>query len=110
MENINFWIEIVIAVLTGLATCIPLAIKLVEVIKDSVRNKNWTPMMQLVLRLMAEAEENYSTGVEKKEYVLDSINAMKDSLNYDIDMDAVGSLIDAIILTSKKINVNKTEE
>ena len=110
MENINFWIEIVIAILTGLATCIPLVIKLIEVIKDSVRNKNWAPMMQLVLRLMTEAEEQYSTGAEKKEYVLSSINAMKDSLNYDIDMDAVSAMIDAIILTSKKININKTEE
>ena len=110
MENINFWIEIVIAILTGLATCIPLVIKLIEVIQDSVRNKNWAPMMQLVLRLMTEAEEQYSTGAEKKEYVLNSIDAMKDSLNYDIDMDAVGAMIDAIILTSKKININKTEE
>ena len=110
MENINFWIEIVIAILTGLATCIPLVIKLIEVIQDSVRNKNWAPMMQLVLRLMTEAEEQYSTGAEKKEYVLNSIDAMKDSLNYDIDMDAVGAMIDAIILTSKKINVDNTEE
>ena len=110
MEHINFWIEIVIAILTGLATCIPLVVKLIQVIKDSVKEKNWAPMMQLVLRLMAEAENNYSTGVEKKAYVLDSINAVKDSLNYDVDMDAVSAMIDAIILTSKQININKTAE
>lgn len=110
MENVNLWINIIISVLTGLATCIPLVIKLVQVIKDAVKAKNWTPLMQLVLRLMTEAEENYSTGAEKKAYVIDSINALKGSLNYDVDMDAVDAMIDAIIIATKKINVNKTEE
>lgn len=107
MENVNFWVEIIIAILTGLATCIPLAIKLVEVIKDSVKAKNWTPLMQLVLKLMAEAEENYSTGAERKAYVVDSIEAIKNTLNYDVDMSVVSDMIDSIILATKKINVNK---
>ena len=110
MANINFWIEIVVAILTGLATCIPLVIKLIEVIKDSVRNKNWAPMMQLVLKLMAEAEENYATGEEKRVYVLDSIKALESTLNYDIDVDIVNDMITAIINATKKININKTEE
>ena len=104
MENLNFWMDIIIAILTGLATCIPLAIKLVQVIKDAVKAKNWAPMMQLTLKLMGEAEDNYTTGAEKKEYVLKSIEAVKDTLNYDVDMDAVSAMIDAIILTTKKIN------
>lgn len=106
MENVNIWIEIIIAVLTGLATCIPLVIKLVQTIKDSVKAKNWAPTMQLVLRLMAEAEENYSTGSEKKAYVLDGIAALEDTLNYDVDMEAIDAMVDAIIIATKKINVN----
>lgn len=110
MESVNLWINMIIAVLTGLATCIPLVIKLVQAIQDAVKAKNWTPLMQLVLRLMAEAENNYSTGAEKKTYVIDSINAIKGSLNYDVDMDAVNAMIDAVILATKQINVKKTEE
>lgn len=110
MENVNFWVEIIVALLTGIAACIPLVIKLVQVIKDSVKAKNWTPLMQLVLRLMTEAENNYSTGAEKKEYVLDSIEAIKGTLNYDVDMEAVSAMIDSIAEITKKINVNKTEE
>lgn len=110
MENVNIWIEIVISVLTGIAACIPLVIKLVQVIKDSVKAKNWTPLMQLILKLMAEAEGNYSTGAEKKAYVIDSIEAIKGSLNYDVDMEAVSAMIDAIVVATKKINVEKTEE
>lgn len=111
MENVELWVNIVISILTGIATCIPLVIKLVQVIKESVKSKNWTALMQLVLKLMAEAEENYSTGEEKKAYVMDSIEAMKDTLNYDVDMDAVSAMIDSIVIASKTINAEvKTEE
>jgi uncharacterized membrane protein len=105
MENVNFWVEIIVALLTGLVAAIPLVIKLVQVIKDSVRAKNWTPLMQLILKLMAEAEENYSTGEEKKAYVLDSVKALESSLNYDVDMDAISAMVDAIIDATKKINI-----
>lgn len=107
MENVNIWINIIISILTGIATCVPLVIKLVQVIKENVKSKNWTPLMQIVLRLMSEAEENYSSGEEKKSYVIDSIEAIKDTLNYDVDMKTVSTMIDAIVLASKKINVNK---
>jgi hypothetical protein len=60
--------------------------------------------MQLVLKLMQEAEENYSTGAERKEYVLDSVNAVKDTLNYNVDMNVVSEMVDSIILATKKIN------
>ena len=65
MENVELWVNIVISILTGVATCIPLVIKLVQVIKESVKSKNWTALMQLVLKLMAEAEENYSDYMVK---------------------------------------------
>lgn len=107
MENLNFWVEIIVALLTGLVACIPLAIKLVQVIKNSVKAKNWTPLMQLILKLMAEAEDNYSTGEEKKAYVIDSIKALESSLNYDVDVDAISAMIDAIIDATKRINVKK---
>jgi uncharacterized membrane protein len=104
MENVNIWVGIITAIVTGLATCIPLVIKLVQVIKDAVKSKNWAPLMQLILKLMAEAEDNYSTGVEKKTYVIDSIKALESSLNYDVDIDAVSAMVDAIIVATKKIN------
>ena len=49
MENLEFWIGVIISILTGISTCIPLVIKLVEVIKETVKSKNWTAVMQLVL-------------------------------------------------------------
>ena len=107
MENVNLWIDIIISVLTGIATCIPLILTLIKTIKENVKSKNWTALMQLVLRLMTEAEENYATGEEKKAYVIDGIKALESSLNYDVDMEAVSAMIDSIIIASKKINVVK---
>ena len=74
--TINDWINVIISVLSGLAVCIPLAIKLVEYIKKAIKEKNWTSLMTLVLRLMTEAEKLYETGAERKEYVMNTIKSM----------------------------------
>ena len=101
MEN---WIQIIVSILSGLAVCIPLVIKLAEFITKAIKERNWSVVMQIVLKLMTEAEANYSTGAERKEYVMDSIAALQDSLNYEIDMDAISVMIDSICRASKVIN------
>lgn len=97
-------LNIILSIVTGIAACIPLVIQLVKYIKESAKSQNWTALMQLVLKLMAEAEENYTEGAEKKEYVLDSIKAIESTLNYDVDFDKVSAMIDSIIEATKKIN------
>ena len=101
------WINIILPIISGLVACVPLVIKLVEYIQKAAKEKNWTALMQLVLKLMAEAEDNYKTGAERKEYVMDSIDAIKDTLNYNVNMTVVSEMIDSIIKASKSINVNK---
>jgi hypothetical protein len=53
---------------------------------------------------MAEAESHYETGAERKQYVLNSIKALESTLNYDVDIDKVGAMIDSIVEASKRIN------
>lgn len=101
MEN---WIQIIVSIISGLLVCIPLVIKLVEYVIKAIQEKNWQNVMQLVLRLMTEAEKNFETGAERKEYVMDSIIAMKDTLNCEIDMNAISTMIDSICDASKIIN------
>lgn len=101
------WTTIILPIISGIVACIPLVIKLVDMSQKVVKEKNWTAIMQIVLKLMTEAEENYSTGAERKEYVLDSIKAVQSTLNYDVDLDAIGAMIDSIIKASKTINANK---
>lgn len=98
------WLEIIVSILSGLAVCIPLAIKLVEYVRKLVQEKNWSSIMQIVLRLMTEAEKNYQTGAEKKKYVMDSIETIKDTLNCEVDMNAISVLIDSVCDASKIIN------
>lgn len=98
------WINIILPIISGLVACVPLVIKLVEYIQKAAKEKNWTALMQLVLKLMAEAEANYKTGAERKEYVIDSINAIKDTLNYNVNMTVVSEMIDSIVDATKKIN------
>ena len=108
METVNFWVEIIISILTGLVAAIPLVIKLVDVVQKAAKEKNWKAVVQLVLKLMTEAEQVYTDGADKKAYVMSSIKAMESTLQYDIDEDAIGNLIDAVVAATKKINTNKS--
>jgi len=98
------WLELIIAILSGITACIPLVISLVKYIQRAIKEKNLGAVVQLVLKLMAEAEQNYSNGAERKDYVISSIKAMENTLQYDIDEKAISELIDSIVLATKKIN------
>ncbi len=98
------WTTIILPIFSGLVAAIPLVIKLIEYVQKARKEKNWGAVVQLVLKLMAEAEQNYTNGEDKKAYVMSSIKAMEHTLQYDIDEKAIGELIDAIVLTTKKVN------
>jgi hypothetical protein len=100
----EIWTTIILPIISGLVAAIPLVIKLVEYVQKVAKEKNWKAVVQLVLKLMAEAEQNYANGAERKAYVMSSIKAMEETLQYDIDEKAIGELIDSIVLATKKIN------
>jgi hypothetical protein len=97
-------LQLVVSILSGLITCIPLVIELIKYIEKAMKEKNWTSLMQMTLQLMSEAEGNFQTGEEKKAYVMNTLGALQRTLNYDIDEQAVSDMIDSICLASKKIN------
>ena len=100
------WINIITSILSGLAVCIPLVIKLVEYVRKALQERNWSNVMHLVLQLMTEAEKLYQTGAERKEYVMASIEKIQDTLNYEIDMNTISVMIDSICSASKTINAD----
>ena len=100
----EIWTTIILPIISGLIACVPLVIKLIEYVKAVAKEKNWKVVVQLVLSLMREAEKNYVNGAEKKEYVISSIKAMENTLQYDLDEQAISELIDSIILATKQIN------
>lgn len=98
------WIQTIVSILTGVAICIPLAAKLVKFVKQVIRERNWRVLLKLVMDLMEEAEEKYQKGADKKEWVMGMIAASEDTINFDVDYDAVSALIDSLCDMSRIVN------
>ena len=60
------WVEIVVSIRSGLAVCIPLVVQLVNVVRASVKEKNWSQIVAIVLDLMKQAETLFSEGAARK--------------------------------------------
>jgi hypothetical protein len=101
------WYEILTSILSGLVVTIPLVVKLVEYVSKAIREKNWNNLLALIMRLMAEAEEKFDNGADRKAWVLGMVEASADTINYDIDMAQVGELIDSLCAMSKQVNAPK---
>lgn len=98
-------INLVIAILSGIATCIPLMIQLGKTIKTAVKEKNWNNLLGLVVDLMGTAEDMYDDGATRKEWVVSMVESSAKSINYDFDEDVVGKLIDDLAAMAKVVNV-----
>lgn len=98
------WVKLIISILSGLAAAIPLVIKLVEYVQKAVKERNWNQVLKMVMNLMETAETKFESGAERKEWVLSMLKASADSINYDIDYQAIGEMIDSLCDFSKVIN------
>lgn len=104
------WYEVVISILSGLAVTIPLVVQLVKYVEKAIREKNWSALIDLVTNLMKEAEGKFDTGAERREWVLVMVKASADTIDYDIDFEVVGELIDSLASFSKVVNAPNSEE
>lgn len=98
------WVKLLLAVLSGLSAAIPLVVKLAEYVRKAAKEKNWNVLLALVMKLMGEAESKFTDGADRKQWVLAMVKASADTINYDVDMDEVGSLIDSLCDMSKRVN------
>lgn len=97
-------LDTIIAIITGLTTCIPLVITLIKYIQAATKEKNWSQLMQIVTNLMAEAEHKFDNGKDRKEWVIISLKAMSNTLNYDIDWNVVDDMIEGLVKMSSVVN------
>lgn len=102
------WVTLIIKLLVGLITIIPLVVELVKYVKKSVKEKNWSKLLDLVLKLMAEAETKFDTGISRKQWVLAMVQASADTINYEIDINVVSDLIDSLCKMSKTVNADNS--
>ena len=64
MDIMN-WVQIIVAILGGIATAIPLVIKLVDVVKKSAKEKNWNQLVKMTMDYMTQAEKNFESRAER---------------------------------------------
>lgn len=102
--NIEQIISLIVALLTGLATCIPLAIKLVQYVQKAAQEKNWAALLGLVVSLMEEAETKFNDGATRKEWVMAMVQTSAEYINYPVDTEALSELIDSLCDMTKVIN------
>ena len=106
MDIMN-WVQIIVAILGGIATAIPLVIKLVDVVKKSVKEKNWNQLVKMTMDYMTQAEKNFESGAERKEWVMSMVKTSAATINYTLTDDDILKISDLIVVicdASKIIN------
>ena len=97
-------ISLVVALLTGLAAAIPLALKLAQYIKQAVQEKNWGALLGLVVDLMEEAEQKFTDGATRKDWVMAMVQTSAEYINYPVDVEALSVMIDRLCDMTKVVN------
>jgi len=103
-ENVGQFICII---LTGAATAVPLVLKLVQYVKKSIEEKNWSRLLALVLGLMEKAEGIFESGTQRKAYVMTAVKNLGDTIGYQMEEDELSELIDSLCSMSKIVNTAK---
>lgn len=105
MENIITILEFLAAIVAGIATSIPLIIKLIRYVEELRRSRNWGKLLGVVFNLMEDAEVLIAKGADKKAWVMAGVENLADEIDYDIDEAQLSDLIDQLCELSKKVNV-----
>ena len=92
-------------ILVGIAVLIPLIVALIKYVTKAAEDKNWNIVVKMVLDLMVQAEKDYSTGAEKKEFVMNQLKVLAGTVDFEIDWDKVSDLIDALCDMAHEVNV-----
>ena len=92
-------------ILVGLAVLIPMMIALIKYVKKAAEDKNWNIIVKMVLDLMVQAEHDYSTGAERKEFVMNQMKVMATTVDFEVDWDKVSDLINALSDMAHEVNV-----
>lgn len=99
------WLKIILPNVTTIATIIILVVKLVEYIRKAIRSENWSEVLNILMGYMDKAEQKFDNGADRKEWVLSMMEVSANTINFDIDIDKISKLIDALCKMSKRVNV-----
>lgn len=101
-------VSLIVAVLSGLAACIPLVVKLVQYVQKAAQEKNWGNLLGLLIELMEQAETMFDEGATRKEWVMAMAQTSAEYIAYPLDTAALSTLIDELVAMTKNINAPVT--
>ena len=102
--------EYILAALPGIAAIISLVIALVKFIRKAVQEKNWAPLLGLIMSLMQQAEEKFEDGATRKEWVMAMVKTSSEYINYPVDTEVLSTMIDSLCDMTKVVNAPSAEE
>lgn len=108
--NAEKWVELIVAILSGLAAGIPLVWKLIQYVGQVIRDRNWTCFITTLMSYMSIAEKEFAVGADRKQWVMDAIDNTSDIVNYEVDAETLSTLIEMLIQFSKQVNPPVAEE
>lgn len=108
MENNYF--DLLLQIISGILTAIPLIYALVKKTKEVISEKNWPYLMATVIEFMEVAEEKFSDGATRKKWVLAMVQVSSEYANYPVDLEFLSEMIDTLCDFSKIVNYNEEEE
>lgn len=101
------WLDLIIEILKAVVIIIPLVVALVNAVRKAIKEKNWSLLVSMVTGYIQVAEEKFTNGAERKEWVMAMVEEAAKSINYEFDSAVVSDLIDNLCAMAKKVNVNK---
>ena len=101
-------VNLIVAILAGIATSIPLAYNIDKYVKKAAQEKNWNALLGLVMELMEQAEKKFADGATRKEWVMAMVQTSAEYINYPVDIQALSDLIDNLCNLTKKVNSPET--
>ena len=105
--------QLIILICAVLAIAIPFGIKFYQKSQALVKEKNWPRLVEALSHYMAQAENLFEVGADKKAWVLTMIQTTADEIDYtltDEDMRNLSDLIDTLCEMSKVVNVEEAAE
>lgn len=100
-------VNLIVSIFSGLAVCIPLAIKLVEYVKKATQEKNWSSLLGLITKLIEQAEQKFADGATRKEWVMAMVQTSAEYVSYPLDLDALSNMIDELVKMTNMVNTDK---
>ena len=103
MTVINFILEHAAAIVA----IIGLLYTTIKFVTEATQKKNWTALIALVMADMKTAEEQYTDGATRKQWVMSMLKAHAAACNYaltDEDVAKISNMIDAMCDMAKTVN------